>query len=112
MLGMCGGLSLGFIPLFKEPIRAIPKKAWPWLVGGALFMGLQAISLVTSVALFGDATSINVIYNARGLWSVLAVWLIGHWFQNTEQNLGGAVMGMRLAGAAMMTVAIVVTLMS
>ena len=75
-------------------------------------MGLQAISLVTSVALFGDATSINVIYNARGLWSVLAVWLIGHWFQNTEQNLGGEVMGMRLAGAAMMTVAIVVTLMS
>jgi len=112
MLGMCGGLSLGFIPLFKEPIGAIPKKAWPWLVGGALLMGLQAISLVTSVALFGDATSINVIYSARGLWSVLAVWLIGHWFQNTEQNLGGEVMGMRLAGAAVMTVAIVVTLMS
>lgn len=112
MLGMCGVLSLGFIPLFKEPIWAIPSKAWPWLIGGAAFMGMQAISLVTSVALYGDATSINVIYNARGLWSVLAVWLIGHWFQNTEQKLGSEVMGMRLAGAAIMTIAIVVTLLS
>lgn len=112
MLGMCAGLSLGFIPLFKEPIWMIPRRAWPWLASGAAFMGLQAISLVTSVALYGDATSINVIYNARGLWSVLAVWLIGHWFQNTERKLGTEIMGLRLAGAGIMMIAIAVTLMT
>jgi len=112
MLGFCAALSLGFFPLFKGPIHSIPRPAWPWLAGGALFMGLQALSLVTSVAVFGDATAINVIYSARGLWSVLAVWLVGHWFQNTEQDLGKDVLSMRLGGAVIMTIAIVVTLVS
>lgn len=112
MLGMCAGLSFCFIPLFREPVSAIPRAAWPWLAGGAGLMSLQALSLVTSVAVYGDATAINVIYSARGLWSVVAVWLIGHWFQNREQHLGREMMRLRLAGAAIMTVAIVVTLIS
>lgn len=111
MLGFCAALSLGFVPLFKEPLRSIPRLAWPWLAGGSIFMALQAISVVTSIAVFGDVTATNVIYSARGLWSVLAVWLIGHWFQNTEQDLGKEVLGMRLGGAVIMTIAIVVTLM-
>ena len=65
--------------------------------------GLATLLLKTLLELTGHTLLL--------IWK-LAVWLIGHWFQNTEQNLGGEVMGMRLAGAAMMTVAIVVTLMS
>jgi len=40
-------------------------------------------------------------------WSVVAVWLVGHWFANTEAQLGGQVLRWRLAGAALMTAAIV-----
>ncbi len=112
MLGMCAVLSFGFVPFFKEPVMSIPRPAWPWLAGGAVLMALQALSLVSAVAIYGDATSINVIYSARGLWSVLAVWMIGHWFHNREQEAGRAIMGMRLAGAAIMTAAIVLTLLS
>ena len=111
MFGMCAALSLGFVPLFTAPLRDIPRAAWPWLGGGSLFIGFQALSLVTSLAVFGDATSMNVIYSARGLWSVAAVWLVGHWFGNQERHLGPLVMRLRFIGAALMTVAIVVTLL-
>ena len=110
MFGMCGLLSLGFIPLFREPLFQIPRAAWPWLGFGSLFIGFQALSLVSALAIFGDATAMNVIYSARGLWSVAAVWLIGHWFHNQEQMLGAEVLRLRLMGAAVMTVAIVITL--
>jgi len=40
------------------------------------------------------------------LWSVLAVWWVGHWFRNEEQALGAAVLRSRLAGAGLMLAAI------
>jgi drug/metabolite transporter (DMT)-like permease len=110
MFGMAAVLTLGFIPLFRAPLRAVPAGAWPWLLWGSLLVALQALFLVTAVAVFGDATAVNVIYSARGLWSVVAVWLVGHWFASREQELGPAVLRVRLAGAALMTAAIVVTL--
>lgn len=111
MFGMCAALSLAFVPLFSAPLKSTPRAAWPWLGGGSIFIGFQALSLVTSLAVFGDATSMNVVYSARGLWSVVAVWLVGHWFGNQERNLGPAVMRMRLIGAVLMTAAIIVTLL-
>ncbi len=110
MLGFCALFSLAFVPLFKEPLWRVPRAAWPWLLGGALCVALQALSLITALAVFGDATAINVIYSARGLWSVAAVWLVGHWFHNREQHLERSVLSWRLLGAGMMTAAIVVTL--
>ena len=40
----------------------------------------------------------------------LAVWSIGHWFDNAEQRLPPRILGSRLAGAALMTAAIVLAL--
>lgn len=111
MFGFCALLSLGFVPLFKAPLSQIPRAAWPWLMGGAMCVAVQAISLITTMAVFGDATAVNVIYSARGLWSVVAVLLVGHWFHNQEQKLEKTVLKWRLMGAGMMTVAIVVTLL-
>ena len=73
-------------------------------------MGVQALSLVTTLAVFGDATAVNVIYSSRGLWSVVAVWLVGHWFHNQERTLPASVLRLRFLGAAIMTAAIIVTL--
>ncbi|MBS0210082.1 MAG: DMT family transporter [Planctomycetes bacterium] len=110
MFAISAVLSFGFFPLFHAPLRAIPLKAWPQLGSGVFFIALQSLGLITTTAVFGDATSVNVIYSARGLWSVAAVWLIGHWFGNTERHHGAGVLAMRLAGAAVMTAAIIVTL--
>ena len=54
----------------------------------------------------GDATAVNIVYSSRGLWSVAAVWLIGHWFSNTEGEVGGPAMRRRLMGALLMLAAI------
>ncbi|MEP6672018.1 MAG: DMT family transporter [Chthoniobacter sp.] len=107
MFALSAVMSVGFVPFIREPWREVPRAAWPALGAGAFFMALQSFAFVTGVAMFGDATAMNVVYSARGVWSVAAVWLIGHWFANTEAQLGGGVFRWRLAGAALMTSAIV-----
>jgi ABC-type microcin C transport system permease subunit YejB len=32
----------------------------------------------TTIGLFGDATSANVVYSSRGLWSLLLLALVAH----------------------------------
>jgi drug/metabolite transporter (DMT)-like permease len=108
---MSAAMSVVFVPFFREPLRAVPQAAWPSLAAGALFMAFQSFAFVSGVAFFGDATAMNIVYSARGVWSVAAVWLIGHWFANTEAQLGGSVLRWRLAGAGLMTSAIVLVVM-
>ena len=93
-----------------EPLLDVPREARPWLLGGALFMALQALFLISTLAVFGDATAVNVVYSARGLWSIAIVWLIGHWFGSHEQHLGTTILRLRLLGAAVMTTAIIIAL--
>jgi drug/metabolite transporter (DMT)-like permease len=95
---------------FTAPLRAIPQRAWPWLLIGTLLIGTQSAIFVSTLAIFGKATAANVIYGARGLLSVLLVWIIGHWFSNTEQALGPRVLAWRLAGALLMLSAIAIVI--
>ena len=106
MLGFLALFSCGTIPQFPAPLSAIAKRAWPWLLAGSIVLAAQAILFVTSVATFGNPTAANVVYSSRGLWSVILVWLIGHWFGNTERRLGGTVLRWRLIGAGLMLAAI------
>lgn len=110
MFGTVALLSFGLIPVFSAPLRQIERPAWPWLIGGAVLLALQASSVGFAIGAFGDATAVNVVYSSRGLWSVLAVWWIGHWFQNDEQHLGPAVLRLRLWGAGLMLAAIALVL--
>ena len=100
-------LSLGLIFRFSAPLSQIPGKAWPWLAGGSALLGVQSITFVSTLAVFGKATNANIVYASRGLLSVALVWMVGHWFQNAEQHLGPKVMRWRLAGAMLMLSAIV-----
>ncbi|MFO1484623.1 MAG: DMT family transporter [Verrucomicrobiaceae bacterium] len=100
-------LSFGLVFRFSAPLGAVPARAWPWLIGGSALFGVQSITFVSTIALFGKATSTNIVYASRGLLSVVLVWMIGHWFKNAEQHLGPKVMRWRLAGALMMMSAIV-----
>ncbi len=104
---MAGILSLGFVPLFRQPLTQLPRPAIRPLFLGAFFMAMQAIILVSGLAIFGDATAMNVIYSLRGLWSVAAVWFIGHWFANDEREVGAITMRWRLLGAMCLSAAVV-----
>ena len=100
-------LSFLLIFRFSAPLRAISREAWPWLTMGSALLGTQSILFVSTLALYGKATSANVVYSSRGLLSVVLVWLIGHWFANSEQHLSAKVLRWRMAGALLMMSAIV-----
>jgi drug/metabolite transporter (DMT)-like permease len=91
-------------------LRTVPKPAWRPLLGGGLLIAAQGIFLITALARYGEATAVNVVYSARGLWSVLAVWWFGHWFANTERERGAAAFRWRLFGAILLLAAIVLVL--
>lgn len=102
--------SLFLLPFLEGKMREIPRKAWPWLIGGSGLMALQALGIGTSIAFYGEATAVNIIYASRGLWGIVLVWLVGSWFGNREREAGGQVMGRRFAGALMLVAAIALVL--
>jgi drug/metabolite transporter (DMT)-like permease len=104
---MNGVFSLLLIPKFRAPLSALPRQTWKWLVPAACLLAVQSILFVGAVAVYGKATIANVIYSARGLLSVVLVWLVGHWFSNAEQGLGRRTLAWRLLGAALMLSAII-----
>lgn len=99
-------MSLVLVPMFRAPLRDIPRAVWPWLAGGAFLLGTQSALFISSIAIYRHATRANVIYSVRGLFSVLAVWLIGHWIANDERQAGSIILRWRLVGALLMLAAI------
>ena len=111
MFGIVSLLSFVFVPFFHAPLRTIPRAAWGWLAGGCLLLALQSAIFIYAIGVFGDATVMNIVYSVRGLWSVIIVWLIGHWFANEEQTLAPRVLWSRLAGAGLMLAAIAIVVL-
>lgn len=99
---------------FDAPRRAPSEQASPaytrWLIGGAVCFAVQGLMFISSVSIYRQATSANVLYSSRGLWSVVAVWGIGHWFTNREQHLGARVLAWRLVGAILLLAALLMVL--
>jgi len=106
-----GVFSLVFVARFRAPLSALPRAAWPWLMGAVLALAAQSLLFVTSIAKWGQVAAANVMFSSRGLWSVLFVWLLGHWVRSREQQLGAGVLGGRLAGATLMLSAIALVLL-
>lgn len=110
MFVFVGMLSCTYVPLFKEPLQALSGAAWRWVAPGALLLALNNAGVVLSLALVGSATVVNIIYSVRGLFSVLLVWSIGHWFASDEKHLSGKVLRLRFIGAVLMIAALVLVL--
>jgi drug/metabolite transporter (DMT)-like permease len=107
VLGFVAVFSFALIPFFKAPLTQIARPAWPWLLGGCVLISVQSLLFSLTIALYHNATAANVLYSSRGLWSVVAVWAVGHWFSNREQHLGATVLRWRFAGALLMLTAVV-----
>lgn len=99
--------SLLLIPKWKSSEQGIDMNTWYWLLGGGVLQAGQAMAFVYVLTTYGDATRVNVLYSSRAFWSILLVWVIGHWFSNTERHLGKAVFSRRLAGSSLLVVAII-----
>ncbi len=110
MFATVGMLGLCAIPLLPHRLSEMPRRSVAWALGGGIVLSLQATGIAYSIAVFKEVTLTNILYNTRGIWSVLLVWAAGHWFSNTERALGNAVMGRRLAGAGLLLVAVLIGL--
>jgi drug/metabolite transporter (DMT)-like permease len=99
---------------FGAPRRATDGQTPPaytrWVVGGAVCFAVQGLMFIYAIATYRQVTSANVLYSSRGLWSVVAVWGIGHWFGNREQHLGARVLAWRLIGAILLMAALLMVL--
>jgi drug/metabolite transporter (DMT)-like permease len=93
------------------PNRRDARPYTPLLLAGASCFAIQGLMFITSISIWRQATSANVLYSSRGLWSVVAVWAIGHWFENREQHLGARVLVWRFVGAILLMAAIVMVLL-
>lgn len=101
------GLSFFLWPLFSAPPWRLPQGAAGPMAAGAALLAVQAMALFIAIGVFEKAAEANVIYSARGMWSVALVWVVGHWFGNEERRAGRGVMVRRLAGSALIVLAIV-----
>lgn len=107
MFGFLLLFSFSLIPFFSAPLRAIPPAGWRWLAPGAVLLAIQAVGMAYAIGAHGHATVANILYSTRGLWSVLAIGLLGAWLGSAgEQKLPRPVFRRRLLGAALMFAAI------
>ncbi len=106
---MAAVLSLGFLPHVQW--HAITdRKLRPAVLAGTILIALQAICIVLTLSVFGDATRVNVVYALRGLWGVLFAWAAAHWWGGSEAELPRQTMLLRLGGAGLLTAAVILAI--
>ncbi|TWU08539.1 hypothetical protein Pla52n_11220 [Stieleria varia] len=103
--------SIGFAPWIQRQKLRDPqlRKA---VLGGGLLIAMQAFCIVFTISNFGDAAAVNVVYSMRGIWGVSLAWLIARRFGGAEADLGRSKMLTRLAGATLITIAVVLAVLS
>ena len=111
MMLMVAVLSLAAHPFFSKGRLALFGKGGPWLWTGTGLIALQSTIFVGAIVVYKNAAPANVVFSSRGLWTVLLIWLGGHWFHSSEQHMGAAVLRSRLIGAVIMMSAIALVML-
>jgi drug/metabolite transporter (DMT)-like permease len=103
--------SLAFVPLADRPQEVVRSGGLTLLLVGALLMALQAIGMTFTLAQFGDATRVNIVYSLRGIWGVTLTWLLASQSHSADDHPSTRTMLMRLVGALLIGVSIVLSVM-
>jgi drug/metabolite transporter (DMT)-like permease len=112
LVALCmGGLSLTLLPFLEGPVWQLSPAVLRAFVPGLLATLAQVLLMAYCVVKLKGAAWANLLYSSRGVWSVLLVWKAGSLFGNTENEIGRELMLRRLAGAALMLVAIALVLL-
>lgn len=104
--------SFALVPFFEGRLLRMPQAAFRWQLIGNFLMAAEALMFYIAISFYGKATAANILYSSRGLWSVLIVWTIGHWFKNEERESGSKIMKNRLTGALLIFIAIILVLLT
>jgi drug/metabolite transporter (DMT)-like permease len=112
LVALCMGVfSLTLCPSLEGPVWRLSPAVLRAFVPGLLTTLAQVLLMAYCVVKLKGAAWANLLYSSRGVWSVLLVWKAGGFFGNTENEMGRSVMLRRLAGAALMLVAIALVLL-
>lgn len=90
----------------------VPRSAWGWVISGAVLLGLQGGLFGLMLARHGDATSLNIIYATRGLWTVVLVGAVGKHLGSRERHEAGPRLIHRFCGAILLFAAVVLVLLT
>lgn len=113
LFGTLALLAVGIVAWYGRELLRVPATAWKWLAAASGATVVQAMLITFSIAVWRDATGVNVIYALRGLWGFALVWVVGHWFGNTERrDAGGRAMAFRLAGALLILGAVLLAVLA
>ena len=110
LFGFAAVMSIGFLPFIDSPKSIFRPGVVVPLLLGTLFIALQALCIVFTLATFDDAARINIVYALRGLWGVLLAWQFARLLQAREADLPRNVMIARLVGAVLLTLAVVLAI--
>ena len=111
-------LSFGFsalwstvlLPWSDRPRVVLRREVRGPLLIGMVLMSLQAIGMTFTIARFGDATRVNIVYSLRGMFGVILTWMLSHRLAVTPHRPHHRQMLIRLLGALLLVVAILVAL--
>lgn len=106
MFLMVGLYSFALLFFARGRLADIGTGAWRWVGLGSVCNSFAHAGIALTLGIWGHATAVNIIYSTRGLFSVVLVWWVGHWFSNTESEAGRGVLLARLAGTVAMLGAI------
>ena len=92
--------SLAFLPLADRPRELAGRDIWLPLLLGAALIAIQAIGMTFTLAQFGDATRVNIVYSLRGLWGVILTWLLSRRLRITQQLPSNRLLLLRQSASA------------
>lgn len=111
MFGFVGLFSLVLLPRVDSRQHLKATGSFRWMLLATILMAMQAFSMCFSLAEFGDAARINIVYALRGLWGVGLAWAMAKRLQTQEAHLPRIVMLRRLAGAGLLTGAVLIAIL-
>ena len=109
MYTLLGGLSLAvYLPVFGKRLLSLPSdvSARNALLAGCLLQAGQNLVMSLVLRFHGHATTVNVVYSSRCVWSVVLAWATARWVGGTENRLPTRLLWMRLGGAGLLLAAI------
>lgn len=89
--------------LLRLPTDPVGRRA---LGLGCLLQTGQNLSMLLVLSFYGHATTVNVVYSSRCLWSVVLAWALARWLGGAEARLPRGVLWARLFGAALLFTAL------
>ncbi|MEO8205059.1 MAG: hypothetical protein ABI615_02685 [Chthoniobacterales bacterium] len=99
-----------YLPIFGFKILPLAKVSRTCLLSGTFILGLQAAAVCMGIALFRDATTFNIVYNTRSIFSVVLIGVAGYRFGLPESKMESKTLRMRLLGSTLVFASVVLVM--